>query len=197
MGLLNFKKKGTSMTPFEKYLNHLDNIFQQEPEFYINESLIDGVSGVKSIVYRDIPEKGFITALTYGLSLIKHPDWKFGRPELCISVDSSNVDWGQVIGYIANKLRGDCPFTYGQTINFGEQISEDSEMNAFFIFVPSTLEKEDYLNIDIGTDYKINIAGVYPMYSEEIEVISKVGLEEFWNNPKFDIYSVNRHKITN
>jgi len=199
MGLFNFKKNKeiqNTKTPIERYLEHLDNIFQQEPEFYKNDSLVEGISGVTSIVYRDIPEKGFITALTYGLSLVKHPDWKFGRPELCISVESPNLDWGQVVGFIANKLRGDCPFCYGQTINFREQISEDSEMDAFFIFAPSTLDKQDYLNIDIGLDYKINIAGLYPMYSDELDAYGNIGLEAFWHHPNFDNYSVKRKRIT-
>ncbi len=199
MGLFNFKKKKSesinSKTSAEKYLRHLDHIFQQEPEFHKNESLIDGIPGVTAIVYKDIPEKGYTTALTYGLSLVKHPEWKFGRPELCISVESPNLDWGQVVGYIANKLRGDCPFTYGQTINFGEKISDDSEMNAFFIFAPSTLDKNDYLNIDIGADYKISIAGLYPIYSEELETINEIGLEAFWHHPDFDNYSVTRKRI--
>ena len=200
MGLFNFNKKKKETpgvkTPAERYLAHLDNIFQKEPEFYKNESLIAGIPGVTAIVYRDIPEKGFTTALTYGLSLVKHPSWKLGRPELCISVESSNPDWGQVVGFIANKLRGDFPFSYGQTINFNEEISSDSEMNAFFIFAPNTLDKEDYLNIDIGEDYKISIAGLYPMYADELEVYGKIGLEAFWHHPNFDIYSVNRKRIT-
>jgi len=197
MGLFNFnkKKQENSKTPVERYLEHLDNIFQTEPEFYKNDSLTEGISGVTSIVYRDIPEQGFITALTYGLSLVKHRDWKYGRPELCISVESSNIDWGQVLGFLANKLRGDCPFSYGQTINFREQISDDSEMDAFFVFAPSTLDKGDYSDIDIGTDYKINIAGLYPMYSDELEVYEKIGLEAFWHHPNFDNYSVKRNKI--
>ncbi|MBX7225570.1 MAG: suppressor of fused domain protein [Chitinophagales bacterium] len=195
MGLFDFFKK-SKKTPIEKYLEHLDRIFQTAPEFYKNDSLIDDIPGVSSIVYKDIPEKGYTTALTYGLSLVRHENWKFGRPELCISVESSNLDWGQVVGFIANKLRGDCPFSYGQTINFRQQISSDSEMDAFFIFAPSTLEKDDYLNIDIGTDYKINIAGLYPMYSDELEVFEKIGLQEFWHHQNFDNYSVNRKKIT-
>jgi hypothetical protein len=197
MGLFNFKKKETpaKKTPAERYLEHLDHIFQQAPEFYNNDSLVAGIPGVTAIVYRDMPEKGFITAFTYGLSLVKHPSWKFGRPELCISVESSNLDWGQVVGFIANKLRGDCPFSYGQTINFREQISEDSAMDAFFIFAPSTLDKADYLNIDIGTDYKISIAGLYPMYADELEAYEKIGLEAFWHHPDFDLYSVNRKRI--
>ncbi|MNX87184.1 Suppressor of fused protein (SUFU) [compost metagenome] len=100
-----------------------------------------------------------------------------------------------IAGYVANHLRGDCPFSYSQTINFGERISEDSEMDAFFVFAPSTLDKEDYLDIDIGLDYKINIAGLYPMYSEELEAYEKMGLEAFWHHPDFDNYSVNRKRI--
>lgn len=120
-----------------------------------------------------------------------------GRPELCISVESSNIDWGKVVGFIANKLRGDCPFCYGDTINFGQQICEDSEMNAFFVFAPSTLHKKDYLDIDIGAGYKISIAGLYPMYSDERDVFHQIGLENFWHNPNFDNYSVNRKRIRN
>ncbi|MDH7461290.1 suppressor of fused domain protein [Chitinophagaceae bacterium 26-R-25] len=180
----------------EKYLEHLDNIFQQEPLFYKNKSLIEGVPGVTSIVYTDIPEPGFITAFTYGLSIVKHPDWKFGRPELCISVKSSRLDWAFALGYLANKLRGDCPFSYGQTINFHEKISEDSEMDAFFIFAPSTLDKDGYLNIEIGADYKINIAGLYPIYADELKIYEKIGLEDFWHHPDFDNYSVTRKQIT-
>jgi hypothetical protein len=199
MGLFNLNKKKkerpATKTPAERYIEHLDAIFQKEPEFYKNDSLIEGVPGVTAIVYRDIPEKGFTTGLTYGLSLVKHPSWKFGRPELCISVESSNMDWGQVVGFIANKLRGNCPFSYGQTIDFQEQISDDSEMNAFFIFAPSTLDKDDYLNIEIGEDYKINIAGLYPMYADELEVYEKIGLEAFWHHPDFNNYSVKRKRI--
>ena len=195
MGLFDFSRKKIK-SPFEKYLEHLDKIFQTVPEFYTNDSLIDGISGVTSIVYKDIPEKGYTTALTYGLSLVRHDNWKFGRPELCISVESSNLDWGKALGFIANKLRGDCPFSYGQTINFGEKICNDSEMDAFLIFAPSTLDKVAYQNIDIGADYKINIAGLYPMYSAEQEVLDKIGLKEFWHHPGFDNYSVKRKKLT-
>ncbi|MDF2454830.1 MAG: hypothetical protein K0R51_823 [Cytophagaceae bacterium] len=184
------------MKPVERYLEHLDNIFQQEPLFYKNESKMDGISGVTSIVYKDIPEPGFITAVTYGLSLVAHPNWKFGRPELCITVESTNLAWGQIAGFLANALRGECAFRYGQAINFHEKISEDSDMDAFFIFAPGILEKEDYSAIDIGTDYKINICGLYPIYKDEINVLEKIGLEKFWHSPEYDIYAVNRKKIT-
>lgn len=134
--------------------------------------------------------------MTYGLSLVKHPSWKSGRPELIMTVNSKEQAWENVTAYVANKLRGQCPFTYGETINFNEQISPDSKMNAFFIFAPSILAREDFLNIDIGTDYKISIAGLYPMYANEISVLGKIGIKEFWHHPNFDLYDVNRKEIT-
>jgi hypothetical protein len=183
------------MTPIEKYLDHLDNIFKVEPQFYKEKSLDNRFPGVTNIVYYDIPEKGMTTALTYGLSLIKHEDWKFGRPELCISVESQDKAWGQIAGFLANQLRGKSPFCYGQTINFKEKISDDSEMDAFLIFAPSILDKEHYLDIDIGTDYKINIAGLFPIYSSELEQIEKIGLEAFWHHPNFDQYNIQRNRV--
>ena len=186
-----FKKK----TPIEKYMAHLDKIFQTEPEYYGDEAKKDGIPRVTSIIYKDIPEKGMVTGITYGLSLENHPDWKFGRPELIITVDSKDISWAKVAGYLANSLRGDCPFSYSNTINFREKISDESEMDAFLVFAPSILDKKDYLNIDIGLDYKINIAGLYPIYASEMEYIEKNGLEKFWKHPDFDMYNVNRKRI--
>ncbi len=199
MSLFNFGKKKqpeNPQSPAEQYLNYLNDIFQQEPRLFREESLIEGLPGVTCIVYEDIPEAGCITAFTYGLSLAKHPNWKLGRPELCISVESNDLAWGRVVGYLANKLRGDCPFSYGETINFREKISDDSDMDAFFVFAPSLLDREDYTNNEIGADYKINLAGLYPMYAEELEVFEKMGLEKFWHHPDFDAFSVSRKQIT-
>jgi hypothetical protein len=181
----------------EMYADHLYGIFQVEPEFYLEKSQHDGVPGVSCIVFRDIPEKGMITGITYGLSLVTHPDWKFGRPELMITARSTDITWARVVAYLANGLRGDCPFSYSNTINFKQNIADDSEMDAFLVFAPSIItDKEGYLNIDIGLDYKINIAGVYPIYASEMELVTRWGLKNFWHHPDFDMYNVNRKPIT-
>jgi len=50
--LKNFlKKRNTDNTPLERYLAHLDKLFQVEPHFFANDSLIEGLPGVTSIVY--------------------------------------------------------------------------------------------------------------------------------------------------
>ena len=190
-----FKKKN-SKSPADLYLEHLDRVFGKEPEFFKGESLQNGIPAVSTIIYRDHPEKGMVTGVTYGLSLVRHPNWKLGRPELMITVGSEDTSWAHAAGYVANKLRGDCPFSYSNTINLGEKISDGSNMDAFFVFAPSVLtNKADYLDIDVGTDYKIHIAGLYPIHASETKFIEKWGLEKFWKHPAYDMYDVNRRPI--
>lgn len=183
------------MTSTEKYLTHLQSVFRQEPEFFIEKSLQERVPGVSSLIFNHKPESEMMTAITYGLSLGKHPDWTLGRPELILSVESQEKAWTQIAGYVANQLRGKCPFNYGLTINFGNKIAPDSDMDAFLIFAPATLDKEDYLKIDVGLEYSINIAGLYPIYSSEILFIKSEGLERFWKHPNFDLFNVKRNPI--
>lgn len=188
-----FKKK----TPIDKYMAHLDKIFQIKPEYFKEKSQIKGLPGVTTIVYKDIPEKGMITGVTYGLSLVKHADWQLGRPELIITVNSNEVSWAKVAGFLANNLRGECPFSYSNTIKFGNKVSNDSNMDAFLVFAPAILNKNDATNIDIGLDYRINISGLYPIYTAEAELIETIGLEKFWKHPDFNMYDINRKPITN
>ncbi len=188
--------KENDLSPFEKYLNHLDDIFIVEPKFQMFDSKNPKLNGVTSIIYENIPEKGMTTGVTYGLSLYKHPEWLDNiRGEIMITVNSPSIDWGLVVGFLANKFREKCPFCYGDTLSFGERISEDSEMDAFFVFSPSILDEDYYLNIDVGLEYKIHIAGVYPMYSSEIDTFHDIGIKEFLENKNFDLYSVNRDRI--
>lgn len=180
----------------ERFLDHLDSIFQREPKFFGFESLIPGVPKVVAMVYYDVPEPGHITGVTYGLSEVSHPDWRLGRPELIISVKSTDDRWPLAVAEMANRLRGDCPFRYGNVINFGEPISPESDMSAFFVFAPSILERKDFLNIDVGGPQLLSLAGMYPIYPSEGEVIKTKGLEAFWHSEGFDLYSVTRPPIT-
>lgn len=178
-----------------KFLEHLDGIFDREPLFHPLDSEIPGAPQVVCMTYRDVPEAGHITGVTYGLSEVPHDDWKFGRPELIITVQSLDISWPLAVADMANRLRGRCPFTYGTVINFGEKVSDDSDMSAFFVFAPSILEKEDYLDIDVGGPQPINISGMYPIYDAERAVIRERGIEHFWQHPHFDLYDVRRPMV--
>jgi suppressor of fused protein SUFU len=177
-------------TPAERYLAHLDEISGGlEPEFQPIETTSD-LPRVTTIIYRDVPEPGHITGMTYGLSLADHEDWRLGKPELCVSVASTDISWPLAAAYLAESLRGECPFSYGNVIDFGE-ISPESAMTAFVVFAPAVLDPEYYQDIDVGGPTKINIAGVYPIHASEGEFIQEHGLEEFWHLD-WDPYDVTR-----
>lgn len=180
-----------------KFLEHLDSIFGFEPDFISLDSFIPDAPKVVCMIYRDVPEAGCITGVTHGLSEVDHPEWRFGRPELTISVDSIDAAWPMAIAHLVNDLRGKCPFSYGDILNFGEPVSKESPMSSFFLFVPSILEKEQFLNIDVGADLPLSITGAYPLYDSERAVFSKIGLKQFWHHPNFDLYSLSRPAVDN
>lgn len=176
------------------YLEHLDWITgRSENVIRRIESSDSQLPPVWVFVYRDWPHPGFISAFTLGLSSVNHADWKLGKPELMISVESSDEAWCFAIGHMAERLRGQCPFCYGQTINFHAEISEESKMDAFLIFAPPFLKKAQF-SFDLG-EFTCNIAGMYPMYSSEFPIYEQLGLEKFWHHPKWDPFNVTRKPL--
>jgi len=180
------------MTRIERYLAHLDRLTgDREPQFLPIESTKSGMKGVTAITYPDLPESGLLTAFTYGLSLADHQDWRLGKPELCISVRSDDLSWARAAAFIAEQLRGDCPFCYGDTLGFGDRMSAESAMTAFLVFAPAVLDKADYLGIDVGEPLPVNVAGLYPIHQSERRFIQQKGLETFWQLD-WDPYDVTR-----
>lgn len=172
----------------EKYLAHLDRLSGggRDPQFFPVESTRQGLRRVTEIAYEGLPD-GLFTTLTYGVSLAEHPGWRHGSPELCLSVNSADVMWAHAVGFLAEQLRGTCPFSYGSTIDFGERIVPESEVTAFCVFAPMVLDRDDYLGIDVsvpgheGHDV-INIQGMYPVHEVERQFINENGLETFWKS---------------
>jgi hypothetical protein len=183
------------MSNAELFLQHLDRVTGR-PETVIRwaDTGDQARPRVAVFVFKNWPEEGFITGFTFGLSEGTHPDWKLGRPELMISVESEDESWPLAVGFIASKLRGKCPFCYGNTINFHAKISEESDLDAFLLFAPPFLTKEQKSVAVEG--YTVNIIGAWPMYSREFDLYQKLGLEGFWNLPDWDPMNVRRRPIT-
>jgi len=185
----------TARDRFSKFLEHLDLIFQAEPEFFPIESLVPELPQLACMVYRDVPEADHVTGVTYGLSEAAHPSWGSGKPELIISVQSTDIAWPLAVAELANRLRGTCPFRYGDVIDFGGQIAEESPMSAFLVFTPAILQPVAFLGIDIGAEKPINLMGMHPLHESERAVLAELGLEQFWKHPSFDLWDVNRAPV--
>ena len=178
----------------ERFIEHIEKVFLREPEIFHFEPASKSSLGGTVFVYHDIPEPGYLTAVTYGLSLYPNKAWINGRPELIISVESTDINWARILGYLVSSYEQQTDFSYGEIINFGEQISAESKMDSFFIFAPAILERKDFLDIDV-LEYKINLTGIYPIYSNEIAKIDTIGLEAFMKHKNYDLYSVKRQAI--
>ena len=120
------------MEASKRYLDYLESIFEVEPLLFMNNSKVPDLPGVASLVFKDIPEPGYVTGFSYGLSLYNNHNWIKGRPELCITVKSEDIMWGRVAGIIANEYRGILDFSYGDRFDSDFKILS-SKMTAYFI----------------------------------------------------------------
>lgn len=179
---------------FEAFLDQVNAVFGTEPEFWLPTKQSKNDPMVLVVIYRDVPGRGFLTAVTYGLSLDTHPLWKLSRPELCILVKSENENWAKALGHLVSRLRGACPFVNGQIIRFGAPIVEESAMNAFWIWEPLFLEKEER-DFNIGAQYPIHLQALYPIRESEINAIENMGPQELLKHPNFDPFNVSRAVI--
>lgn len=179
-------------TRVERFLAHLDQLSGGiEPRFLPVPSTHDGLKDLTVIEYVNLPEPGFLTAITYGLSLATQPEWRLGKPELILSVRSHDEMWARAMGYIAEQMRLTCRFSYGDTIGFGARPSQESEMTAFVVFAPAAIDRPNALGIEVGDDLPINLTGFYPIHQSEREFITANGLEAFWKL-HWDMYDVTR-----
>jgi hypothetical protein len=144
-------------------------------------------------IYRDLLEAKSITSFTYGVSDEDHRDWVKGKPELVISVRSQDERWALAMGFIAKKLRGESPFSYGQIVRFGDHITPETEMSAFLIFAPSVLDEEQ--RHIVLSDRTINVAQMYPIYEDEIDLIESAGVEALFGSEDYEPYDVKRPSV--
>jgi hypothetical protein len=184
------KSSGQKITPVgqttdsDAFLKHITSLFGQENVIRKIDSTKTGLPPVCCFIYHDLPEPGMTTAVTYGLSVANHPNWKFGKPELILTVKSANESWAMAMTYFADQFRGEKPFSYGNLFTLDEPICSESEMCGFFVFAPAILH-QDKLKMVVPTK-TINIVGMHPIYSGEAALIQKIGLEQFLHLPEFN-----------
>jgi len=172
------------------YLDRLNAWAGGEPESHL-VSPEDVEPPVFTFTYRDRFGDNTVSGFTYGLSLVRHPDWRLGRPELFISMDSSNVDWVLAAGYAATAWRGEKPYRAGDLFDLGAPISpSESEMSVLLVFLVTDLDPE-FARVELP-DGVVNLVQLYPVYAAEVPLIEERGAAEFLSMEGLDVHDPRR-----
>jgi len=175
------------------YFDAIDAIAGGTGHFYrITER--DESRVVAVVAYDDVPESGHCTAFSYGLSSAEHSEWLNGRPELLISVGSTDHAWGLCMGEIIRANRDSMLFSQGTVLHFRQEVSAESKMTSFLVHVCTLLD---------GTDAKlslpsreVNFSQLYPIHECEAAVIAQTGVDRFFWELGIDFYDVRRSPAT-
>lgn len=143
--------------------------------------------------FKDFPSKGMLTAVTAGLSNASHPDWIHGKPELSIALRTDDVKWGKSAAYLAQAFFNQKPFRYESSFALDQPMSGDSAMNACFVYSPPFLDQEQ-IKFELA-DRTIYLAGLFPMYEQEIALYESKGFQNFCRLPGFDPYNPRRANL--
>lgn len=181
------------LTNAELFVQWLDRTFGEE-DTILQHECPSGGPPVSVFVYRSIPEAGMITGVTYGLSTYDHPDWKLSRPELIVSLETTNKSWAYAAAFFAAEFRGKKRFCYGDVFTTDAPLADDTKMDAFLIFAQSLFDPEDAV-VQLN-DYKVTLSQLYPIYRSEISVYEEIGLKNLWHHKDFGIYDPRREPIS-
>ena len=178
---------------FEKeWLLALERRFNRQAT-EIAEITLSGRPRMMIFYFADFPAPGMLTAVTAGLSSASHPDWVHGKPELSFTLKTTDRGWGKGAAYLAQEFFDKRSFAYQSSFALHMPMSGDSAMNACFVYRPQFMDK-DQVKFELQ-DRTIYLAGLFPMYDEEIAMYEAKGTEAFWNTPGFHPYDPTRASI--
>jgi hypothetical protein len=167
-------KRVINADPGKILLDHYDRLAGNSKNvFYTDVSGIFSKLRLTSVLYRDSLEPGITLGFTLGLSHYHPPGG--AHKELVIAMRSNDELWGLACASIANKAKEFCPFTPGDTLNFGTQISKSSQMTGFLIARPILFSEQDtVIDTKIRT---VELVQLIPIYHEEIHHLLHPGKE--------------------
>jgi len=172
----------------EKYLEHLDSVFEIEPRFF--EFSIQGeFPPFYSLTYRDKPHHGMVTGITLGVSFVEPRNRGNARPELMVSVNSEDDLWALALADIGYQHRGQFEFRPGDTINFNAKVSDESAMTSFLVWKQNVMQED--LELVCLPDWHIEIVQLFPIHDNERLSINEHGPEWLFERVA-DPYDVTR-----
>lgn len=181
--------------PIAMLLDHLEGVFEAEPRFLRVASTHVGLPNVTLVVYRDVPARGHLTGVTFGLSVPAEADPRHTGTEIVTTVATSDEQWPVAVTAAAERMRASSLFLPGDTIRLGRPLIGPGGMDALLVHEPRVLDAEDCEYVDLGST-RVNITGLFPVHAVEIPLIAAIGADAFLRHPDLDEYDVGRPPVT-
>jgi hypothetical protein len=176
----------------QEWLQALEQRFGRQAT-EISQVRLDERPRMMIFYFADFPAPGILTAVTAGLSNANHPEWVHGKPELSFALQTTDKGWGMAAAYLAQEFFNKHSFAYQTSFGLNMPLTGDSVMNACFVYRPQFMSK-DQVKFELR-DRTIYLAGLFPMYEEEIALCEAKGSEAFWSAPAFHPYDPARASI--
>nr|WP_259407888.1 suppressor of fused domain protein [Streptomyces akebiae] len=149
-------------------------------------------------MYTDVPEPGFVTGFTYGLSPFRRANAQTPARELCITMRSTDPAWARVPALTVAALRGLCPFDAGMVIGYKKPYVPPSDLSSLVLAsAPPPLALAGPVDVTTpgaGTQDLIEIVGAYPVYPSERTAVHADGLGVLFDST-WDPYDPGRRTV--
>lgn len=170
---------------FARFVGRLSSVLGADPEIHEVVPRVPADGQVFSLTYAGKPESGFVTGVTYGLSL--SVDSLAAGRELCVTMHSDDLRWAQVPAITVAALRGLCPFEPGMVIGYMKPYVEGSSLSSLLLGSPEpslAMDRRIDLAPSPGQDAhdSVELVGAYPIYASERKFFHAHGAEMAWNS---------------
>lgn len=156
-----------------EYLSKLEAACGKEAS-YFNEIDSDDGPPIAIIGFDDYPQQGEFTYFSYGLHMVKKPEWKFGRPEYFVTVDNSNREFALFFAYLISVFAWKKIMGWNTLIGAGDEDAIDGyPYRRIALGPPMYLDWESYA-IE-GDDLPINIGMAYFISDFDFEKAAATG----------------------
>ena len=112
---------------------------------------------------------------------------------MIISIESGDDMWAGVAAHFCAEFRGVKRFSRGAVFTTEGPLASDTRMDGILVFEQSILDpKVEAFDVN---DYRIHFSQFYPIYSAELDVYRRLGLEVFWKHVNLAKYDPKRPPI--
>lgn len=179
MRLLGLRKPNFMKNAIERFDEQLSSRLGSKSIVYRQKSESRKLPNVFSLIYKNTPSKGLITACTFGVSFGDQEVWGNEKIELFLQMQSEDENWGHVLAFLGNHLREDCPFDIGQIIHFGQKIVDNCDMTDFLAVPVEPETGIDNPLISISKKQSVKLVRLVPIYNKEVHLIKSIGWLDF------------------